>query len=247
MEPTCVCCHPGALVVGLPDEPYSVRPFAVIGGNKVLTGSPDRASPRRRRCSTSVLSTASRRNGRDPRRERRPPPSTRWHTTPWWPVACAIRYVIDTSTIRLTERQVERTSCLQAFSGLPWPPQVRRRLRRAAVQTTSSVVRLVPRADRSPRPLCPPSASRCLGHAVGLRPVRLTAARGLACHRGLRGSAARPARVCCAFGQTTLASRGCPAPRRGAPRTVVSSGSGMPRSRALVIRVHRCRSSQSIG
>ena len=30
----------GALVnVGLPDEPYSVRPFAVIGGNKVLTGS----------------------------------------------------------------------------------------------------------------------------------------------------------------------------------------------------------------
>lgn len=30
----------GALVnVGLPNEPYSVRPFALIGGNKVLTGS----------------------------------------------------------------------------------------------------------------------------------------------------------------------------------------------------------------
>ena len=32
-------CIRDSVNVGLPDEPYSVRPFAVIGGNKVLTGS----------------------------------------------------------------------------------------------------------------------------------------------------------------------------------------------------------------
>jgi uncharacterized zinc-type alcohol dehydrogenase-like protein len=84
--------------VGPPNEPYSVPPFALIGGNKVLTGSAISAvSPRPRRCSTSAPSTASARRSNCSTRATRPP-STRPGTVV---VAGDVRYrvVIDTATI----------------------------------------------------------------------------------------------------------------------------------------------------